>query len=90
MNNETVESAQVASDAAFLAQKAVGVADSRQSALSRLGEAAAAVATGARLAPAATRMFRRHPLASLLFLMGLAYVAHRLRPPTQRGTAAAR
>ena len=86
MNNEQVDrSTDVAQDSGAFAEKIAGAANPTRSTLGRVTEAAAAVKLGARVLPAAWRLFVRYPVRASVVVFTLASLAYLMRPPAQTG-----
>ncbi len=85
MDPENVgHSARAVSDAGAFVERAAHATRSSNSSFARVGAAVSAVRLGARLLPAARRLFRRHPLAGTLLVVGVIgglYLTRSARPP---------
>lgn len=70
------ETARTASDASELTEKAAKAAAGTTSTVGRAAAAVSGVRLGARLLPAAARVFRQYPLASSLVAAGVLWIAY--------------
>lgn len=68
-------------DAGYLLERAVQAVHPASSAFGRTVAAVSVVKLGVRLIPEAGRLFRRHPMASLLVVAGLLGALYLARPP---------
>jgi hypothetical protein len=68
-----------AADAGAWAEKSAGVAHPEKSALSRVGDIAAAVKLGTELLPAGWRLFKRYPMSSGLVVLAVVWTVYSRR-----------
>jgi len=78
---EAGDPAKLASDTGAWPQKGAGAAvNPAKSALSRVGDTAAAVKLGAQLLPAGWRLFKRYPMSSALVVLAVVSTVYSTRP----------